>query len=153
MPLGIGFLSGDRKAEKLTQFMWSLPPRMLSKESSQEKAGIKNSCFNGGKSGWEMFSWEHRAVCLAGSGTAQQFLHFIADVWFGMSLGSLASGVLSHHGTPLWEDRTHQSHSPNVKLLLCDPRRTLLFIYITEARTPHLLDRSLNCWAKGLPDG
>ena len=45
------------------------------------------------------------------------------------------------------------NHIPQMsKLLLCDPRRTLLFIYMTEARTPHLLDKSLNCWAKGLPE-
>lgn len=115
MPLGLGLLPGDRKAEKLTRCMGSFPPRMLSKEFSKEKTGMKKSHFNGGKSGWGLPSWEHRAVCLAGSGTAQQILNYTPDVWLGRSLGYLASGVLSHHGTPLWEDRTHQSHSPNVK--------------------------------------
>ena len=84
-------------------------------QSSREKAGMKKSRFNSGKSGWGLPSREHWSVCLAGSGTAQQILNYAPDVWFGRSLGYLASGVLSHHGTPLWEDRTHQSHPPNVK--------------------------------------
>lgn len=64
---------------------------------------MKHSCFSGGQSGWgEALT----AACLARSGSAHRVLHYIADDWFGKSLGYSASGVLSHRGAPLWEQNS-----------------------------------------------